>query len=108
MAEFITKSDGDALSKLIQLQSGRHDIRLAWTGKGVDDLVAMCNAHAVQARMAKHLWSGMRDLMRMPEMAQLPEPIQAQIMSIVLQAQALVDLANDSHAKKLAQADKTK
>lgn len=108
MAELITKTDGDALSKLIQLQASRYDIRLAWVGRGVDDLVALVNAHAVQARMAKHLWTGMRELMRLPEMSLLPEPLQAQIASIVLKAQALVDLDNDSHAQRLVAAAKPK
>jgi hypothetical protein len=108
MAELITRSDGDALSRLIQLQAGRYDIRLVWTGKGTEDLIAMCNAHSVQARMAKHLWTGMRELMLMPEMKDLPDPIQAQVASIILKAQALVDLDNDSHAKRLAHSDRPK
>lgn len=108
MAELITKSDGDALSKLIQLQAGRHDIRLSWVGRGVDDLIQLCNAHAVKARLAKHLWTGLRELMQMPELRELPEPIQAQIMSIVLKSQTLTDLETDAHAKRLAQGDKPK
>lgn len=92
----------DALSKLIQLQAGRYDIRLTWSGKGADDLIALCNAHAVKQRMSKHLWTGVVELMKLPEMATLPEPIQASIMSIVLKAQALVDLDTEDHAKKLA------
>jgi hypothetical protein len=108
MVELITKADGDALSRLIQLQAARQDIRLAWVGNGTADLIALLNAHAVQARMAKHLWNGMRELMQLPELRQLPEPLQAQIMSIVLKAQALTELENDAHAKRLALADKPK
>lgn len=108
MADLITKSDGDALSRLIALQAGRFDIRLTWSGKGVDDLISLCNAHAVKARMSKHLWNGMRELMQMPELAQLQEPLQAQICSIILKAQALVDLDNDSHAKRLVHMDRPK
>lgn len=108
MSEFITKTDGDALSRLIQLQAGRHDIRLAWVGNGTTDLIALVNAHAVKARLAKHLWTGMRELMQMPELKDLPEPLQAQIMSIVLQAQALTDLDTEAHAKRLANSDKPK
>jgi hypothetical protein len=104
----ITNTQGDALSRLIQLQAGRHDIRQTWSGNGVTDLIALCNAHAVKARLSKHLWTCMRELMQMPELKTLPEPIQAQIMSIVLSAQALVELDNESHAKKLAQLDKPK
>ena len=109
MAEqMITNTQGDALSRLIQLQAGRHDIRQTWSGNGVTDLIALCNAHAVKARLSKHLWTGMRELMTMPELRELPEALQAQIMSIVLSAQALVELDNDSHTKRLAQLDKPK
>lgn len=101
MADLITNSNADALSRLIQLQAGRHDIRLAWVGKGVDDLIALVNAHAVKARMAKHLWTGMRELMQIPEIKDLPEPVQAQIMSIILKAQALIDMETDARAKLL-------
>jgi hypothetical protein len=108
VADFITKPDGDALSKLIQLQAGRQDIRLTWSGVGVTDLIALCNAHAVKARMAKHLWTGIRELMQMPELKTFPEPVQAQMMSIVLQAQALNDLETEEHAQRLAAAAKPK
>jgi hypothetical protein len=108
MAEITNNSNGDALSKLLQLQAGRHEIKLNWTGRGIDDLVALCNAHAVRARMAKHLWTGMCELMMMEEMKQLPDPLQAQISSIILKAQTLVDLDNDSHAKRLVKMDKPK
>jgi hypothetical protein len=107
MGELNTKNlDGDALSRLIQLQAGRFEIRLTWTGKGVEDLIALCNAHAVKARLAKHLWTGLRELMQMPELALLPEPLAAQITSIVLKSQALTDLDTESHAKRMGQMDK--
>ena len=102
MAELITKTDGDALSRLIQLQAGRHDIRLAWVGNGTSDLVALVHAHALKARMAKHLWTGLRELMQMPEMSELPEPMQAKIASIVLYSQSLTELETEEHARKLA------
>lgn len=102
MAELITKTDGDALSRLIQLQTSRHDIRLAWSGNGTSDLIQLCNAHATQARMAKHLWTGLRELMQMPELRQMPEALQAQVASIILKAQALTELETESHAKRMA------
>jgi len=108
MAEVTYKTDGDALSRLIQLQAGRYEIRLNWTGKGVDDLVSLCTAHSVKARLAKHLWSGLRELMQMPELALLPEPVAAHIMSIVLKSQALTDLDTEAHQRRMAQTDKTK
>lgn len=101
MADLITNTNADALSRLIQLQAGRHDIRLTWVGKGVDDLIALVNAHAVKARMSKHLWNGMRELMQMPELKTMPEPLQAQVASIILKAQALIDMDTDVHARRL-------
>lgn len=106
--QIIKADSGDALSRLIQLQAGRHDIRLTWVGNGTVDLLALCNAHAVKARLAKHLWTGMRELMQMPELKELPEALQAQIMSIVLKSQALTDLDTEAHAKRLANLDKPK
>jgi hypothetical protein len=108
MVELATNNSGDALSRLIQLHAGRHDIRLAWTGNGTSDLISLCNAHAAKARVAKHLWTGVRDLMQMPEMAQLPEPLQVQITSIILKSQALTDLEADEHAKRMALTNKPK
>lgn len=108
MAEIITKTDGDALSRLIQLHAGRYDIRLTWTGAGTADLIALCNAHAAKARLAKHLWTGMRELMQMPELRELPDALQAQIASIILQAQVLTDLDTESHAARLANINKSK
>jgi hypothetical protein len=108
MAEYITKADSDALSRLIQLQAGRHEIRLVWTGKGTTDLVALCNAHAVKARLSKHLWTALRDLMHIPELKELPEPLQAHIVSTILQAQALAELENEDHAQRMAALSKPK
>lgn len=108
MAEAFIKQDGDALSRLVQLQAGRHDIRLAWTGNGTADLAALVHAHSLKARMAKHLWTGMRELTQMPEMRELPEPLQAQIASTILKAQALLDLETEEQAKRIAIANKPK
>jgi hypothetical protein len=104
MADLPSPATGDALSKLIQLQASRHDIRLAWTGHGVQDLTALMYAHSTKARMAKHLWTSTRELLNMPEMNELPEPIQAQIACIILKAQALLELENEERAKKAATA----
>lgn len=101
-------ADADALSKLIQLHAGRNDIRLAWVDNGIADLMALCTAHAVKARIAKHFWTATRELMQMPEINQLPEALRAQIASIVLKAQVFVDLEGAEHAKRLAALDKPK
>lgn len=107
MAE-VSLTEGDALSRLIQLQAGRRDIRLTWTGKGVDDLTALLNAHAIKARLAKHLWTSTRELMQMTEMKELPEALRAQMISTILKAQALTDLETDENAKRQALVNKPK
>jgi hypothetical protein len=107
MVELVTNT-GDALSRLIQLQAGRHDIRLAWVGDGVTDLTALLNAHAVKASLAKHLWTSVRELLQMPEMNELPEPLRAQITSIVLKAQVLNDLETEARRKRLLEAANSK
>jgi hypothetical protein len=107
MADLIANS-GDALSRLIQLQAGRHDLRLNWVGDGSRDLTALCNAYSVQAKLAKNLWTGMRELMQMPELRELPEPLQAQIASIILKAQAITDLETETLAKRIAMTTITK
>jgi hypothetical protein len=99
------ETKGDALSRLIQLQAGRYDIRLAWSGLGTDDLVALLKAHAVKARFAKHLWTSLRELMQMPELREMPEPLQAQVASIVLKAQVLTDLETEEATKRIAKAE---
>jgi len=107
MADLIT-NNGDALSRLIQLQAGRHDLRLNWVGNGNTDLTALCNAYSVQEKLAKSLWAGIRELMQMPELRELPEPLQAQIASIILKAHAIADLETESHAKRIAMMGKPK
>jgi|SRR5208337_504243 len=102
MAEITKPDSGDALSRLIQLQAGRHDIRLAWVGEGITDLISLLNAHAVKARMAKHLWTGIRELMSMQEFAELPEAMQAKLASIVLYSQTLTELETAAHGKRMA------
>lgn len=98
----IVKTDSDALSRLIQLQAGRYDIRLVWSGNGNADLVALMNAHAIKARLSKHLWTSIREMMQMPEFKELPEAIQATMTAIVLKASAVTDLETEAHAKRMA------
>jgi hypothetical protein len=101
MTENLIASSGDALSKLIKIQAARYDIRLQWVGDGLTDLAALCNAHAAKARIARHLWGALRELLSMTEMNDMPEAIQAQITSTILKAQALTDLDTQEHAERL-------
>ena len=58
--------------------------------------------------MSKNLWTGMRELMQMPEIREIPEPLQAQIASIILKAQALTELDTEEHAKRMANVNANK
>lgn len=91
MAELIV-GPGDAISRLVQLHAMRNGIRLKWTGHGADDIALLCNTFFNKATLNDCLWNGMKELMQMPELKELPEPVQAKIFSIILQAQALIEL----------------
>jgi hypothetical protein len=108
MGEQSDLNKGDALSRLIQLQAGRHNIRLVWVGNGTSDLITLVTAYATQARMSKHLWSSMRELMMIPEMKELPEPLQAHITSTILKAQALTELETEECARRATMNKPTK
>ena len=93
---------GDGLSRLIQLQARRHEIQLAWTGRGVEDLVLLMQAHMTKERLSRHLWVSVSELLDVCAVQQLPEAVHAAICSIILRARALTELENDAHAVKLA------
>jgi len=92
---------GDAVSRLVQLHAMRNGIRLKWSGKGAEDISALCVENFNKTALSQCLWNGIKELMGMPEIKELPEPIQAKIYSIVLQAQALFELQkNENNAKQ--------
>lgn len=94
-------TSGDAISRLLQLHAKRNGVRLKWTGRGTDDIAMMCSDNFNKTALSQCLWNGMKELISMPEIKELPEPIQAKIYSIVLQAQALFELQkNENNAKQ--------
>lgn len=84
---------GDSLSKLIQIRAGMLGIHLKWTGKAIEDIDTLVLEYFHRKTLNDCLWNGMKELMAMPELKELPEPMQAKLYSIVLQAQANFELA---------------
>jgi hypothetical protein len=100
MAE-IQIGPGDSVSRLLQLRAQRLGIRMIWSGKGVDDMDQLCTDYANKKLLNECLWNGMKELMAMVELKELPEPVQAKIASIVLKAQAVFELGVGDRQKKL-------
>jgi hypothetical protein len=91
MSELIV-GGGDAVSRLIQLHATRADVRLKWTRNGPQDLDLLLTDYSNKTILNQCLWNGMKELMAMSELKELPEAVQAKIFSIVLQAQAVFEL----------------
>jgi hypothetical protein len=84
---------GDSLSQLIQLRAKQFGIALKWSGRAIEDIDMLCQEYWNRRNFNQCLWdNGLRQLMLMPEFSTLPEPVQAKITSIVLQARAHFEL----------------
>jgi hypothetical protein len=79
---------GDSLSKLLQVRAALKGVHLKWTGDALQDIDQLCLEYYHRKNLNECLWNGMRELMDMPALKELPEPVYAQILSIVLRAQA--------------------
>lgn len=93
MSDITLGTGGDAVSKMLQVIA--KDLKVAgikWIGKGPEDcrqlLVEIYNVRLLKDA----LWIGMRELLAMKEMTELPEPLQAKIAAIVLNARAQFEL----------------
>jgi hypothetical protein len=91
MSEIII-GPGDAVSRLVQLHAQRFGVRMTWVGKGPEDIDLLCAGYSNKMLLNECLWNGLRELMAMAELKELPEPVQAKIMSIILKAQAVFEL----------------
>lgn len=78
---------GDTLSKLLQVRAQLKGVYLKWTGDGIQDIDQLCLEYFHRKALNECLWNGMKELMAMPKLKELPEPVYAQILSIVLRAQ---------------------
>lgn len=92
MSSLTTTNSGDAVSKLLQIIAHQHNIHLRWTGNGDQDIATLCQDHSNKTILNQCLWGGVKELMAMPELKELPEAIQAKIYTIVLKAQANFEL----------------
>ena len=84
---------GDSLSQLVQVRARNFGIKLAWSGKAIEDIDMLCQEYWNRKNFNQCLWdNGLRELMTMPEFNTLPEALQAKIASIVLRARAHFEL----------------
>jgi hypothetical protein len=84
---------GDSLSRLLQLRASRYGITLKWTGRAIEDIDTLCQEYSSRKMFNQCIWdNGLRLLMDMPEFKDLPDPLQAKIASIILQANAQFEL----------------
>lgn len=100
MSELLAATKSDAVSNLVQLHAKRNHVQLHFTGRGADDIAALCVDNFNKRVLGECLWNGIKELMAMPEIKELPEPIQAKIYSIILQAQSIFELKKGENNAK--------
>lgn len=83
---------GDSISRLIQVRGKLKGVHLKWTGDSIQDLDQLFLEYFHRKTLNESLWNGLRELMAMPELKELPERVYGQILSIVLRAQACFEL----------------
>lgn len=91
MSEIIVGA-GDSVSRLLQVHAKEFDLKRQWTGNGRVDsrdiVLELVNTHALK----DCIWKGVIELYGMPELKELPESVQAKLMSIILSARACAEL----------------
>ena len=93
MAEITSGTQGDAVSRMLQLESKQLKLdNIRWTGKGYDDVRAVLIALDDARTLRDALLRGVTDIMHMKETGELPEAVQARLAMIVLNARAEIDL----------------
>ena len=91
----VTVGQGDAVSKLLQVLAkdiGIKDIK--FIGKGMEDAKNILTQLHNSKLITESLWTGLTELYQMPQMKEFPEPIQAQLMAIILTAKAKIELGS--------------
>lgn len=83
---------GDSISRLLQVRAALVGVQLKWTGDAIKDIDQLCLEYFHRKALNECLWNGLKQLMDMPELKELPEPVYAQILSIILRAQANFEL----------------
>jgi hypothetical protein len=92
MSNKLNDIKGDSLSRLLQVRAAMHGVYMKWTGIAIPDLDLLCLEYFHRKALNECLWNGLRELMEMPELKELPEPVYAKILSIVLKSQANFEL----------------
>lgn len=84
---------GDAVSKLLQVYAKELGLKRIWAGNAQTDcrsvIVDLHNALLLKTA----LWTGLQELYAMPELKDLPEPVQVKMMAVILSAKAVAELA---------------
>lgn len=92
MAE-IKIGPGDAVSRLAQALAKEVGIDgFHWTGKGDQDIRAICIRAYNAEIIRKNLWDSVMEITQLPNWKELPEAIQATVMATILRARACIEL----------------
>ncbi len=83
---------GDSTSRLLQTHANSIGLKRVWCGDGrVDSLNLVVELYNAQL-MRDYLWKGLQELYSMPELRELPEAVQAKMMSIILHQRSCAEL----------------
>lgn len=83
---------GDSLSLLLQVHAKEIGVKRVWNGDGrIDSRNLVLELHNTRV-LKDNLWTGLQELYAMPELKDLPENVQAKLMSIILKARACAEL----------------
>lgn len=83
---------GDSVSRLLQVHAKELGVKRVWNGDGrVDSRNLVLELHNTRV-LKDNLWAGLQELYAMPELKDLPENVQAKLMSIILKARACAEL----------------
>lgn len=91
-AKTIRIGAGDPVSQLLQVLASETGVRRIYTGQGRADLRALLVDFHNATTKAEEAWKALKELFEMPELAQLPEAVQAKLMAGILQARANCEL----------------
>lgn len=84
---------GDSVSRLLQVVAKDVGITgIKWHGRGKEDVRAVMLELFNSLTVKDVLWEGVKELMGMPELTSMPEPLQAKIAAIILTARAKIEL----------------
>lgn len=92
---------GDSLSRLLQVHAREFGVKRVWSGDGRTDARVLLMDFANISNVKECLWKGLQELYSMPELKELPESVQAKLMSVILFARACSELDAKTLAPKV-------